>query len=1135
MERGAPLAYSLLPSESRVTYRQQYTKCNRSGCGACMPDQLGHGPYWYAYWRENGRLRSRYLGKEAPSQLIAVDTAAHSAAPAADDPEVVGEQGTPRRRPPIPELRVQTLGAFAVWVRGRRIPEGAWNRRKAAALFKALLSASGCRLHREQAAELLWPDSDPSRADNNLRFTLHHLRTILDAPDTADSFVLARDGLLILAAIPGMDEGAGQTHPEDWLDAARFCTEAARALAAVDPLACQAALASYTGPYLPDDRYEDWALPRGEEISRLRIALLLHHARLVETGGAPEDRVHAWQALLAADSCHEEAAYSLMRALAERGRAAEALRIYHTFAVALRAELDVSPAAAIERLRASLSADQQPDAAVSANLAPGSAAVIESGSPKSLTNLPAPMTSFIGRLYEQSIVQELLLGTRLLTLTGIGGSGKTRLALHVATAMGVHFPDGIWLVELATLSDPASVLELVSKAVGVLDLPPNLPLLAGLARHLQGRRLLLVLDNCEHLLGACAELAGALLSSCVDLRVLATSRESLDLPGETTFRVPPLSLPLQDSRPSPRQLLEFEAVQLFVERARAHRPGFALTDRNARAVRSICTRLDGLPLAIELAAARIRSLSVEDIDSRLDQRFQVLTGGPRTALPRHQTLRAALDWSYDLLSVPERALLRRLSVFAGGWTLDAAEAIGAGEPVGNWEVLDVLSMLADKSLVELDERDSGSRYWLQETMRQYASEKLMADNEIAQVHERHLIWCLRLAEEGSEALQGARQLLWLDRLTAEHDNLRAALSWCTAVETQHGAGPAAALRLAGALWRFWWMRGFPYEGRRWLEIVLADPNPMPTQLRARALDGAGVLAADQGDYGRARALHEESLTLWRTAGDLGAVAGALNNLGSVAQQQGDHQLARALHEESLLLWRALKDAPGAASALNQLACIARDDQGDYARARSLLEESLTLRRSLGDTRGMAISLNNLGLVAYYEGDHAQANPLLEESLTLRQSLGDTRGIANSLGNLGRVAIGQGNSLHGADLYRQSLALRREQGDRRGIVECLEGLAMAASMQGAPARATRLLGAAEAIREEIGSPRPLPMPDLPDHAMAALCLALGDAPFASIWAGGRALGLERAIMLAGESADAGPEPESLQAGHGQGRR
>ena len=1114
------MAALAVPAGSHVTYRQQYTRCNRRGCRTCAPEGLGHGPYWYAYWRQDGRLRSHYLGKQPPPG-VSVDPPSPSVQ--GDETALAGvRQGErPARRSGVPTLRVHTLGTFVVWQDGLLVSTSVWRRRKAAALFKALLSSPEYRMHREQLAELLWPDSEPVLADSNLRFTLHQLRGILDPPSAEESFVITQDSHLILVPVLGQDPLGPLAYPTDWLDAARFTAAATRALAAEHSHDCKLALALYTGPYLPDDRYEEWALPRGEELARLHLAVLLHRARILSKTGPGEERISAWQAVLAADHGHEEAAYTLMRALAEDGKTADALRVYAAFAAALQEELGVSPAAAIERLRARLVARQQPadprDAA-----RPASAATTDGGGdPASLTNLPVAMTSFIGRRHEQPAVRELLADTRLLTLTGIGGSGKTRLAIQVAATMLDRFADGVWLVELAALTDPASILERVARAVGMPDLPPDHPLQDGLIRHLAPLRVLLVLDNCEHLLAGCAELAGALLRACRHIRILATSRESLDIPGETTFRVLPLSMPRVGAPATPAQLHNYEAVQLFLERARAHRPGFTLTDRNAQAVGSICARLDGLPLAIELAAARIRSLSVENIDARLDQCFQLLTGGPRTALPRHQTLRAALDWSYDLLSPPEAALLRRLSVFAGGWTLEAAEAICAWDPVGSWEVLDVLSMLVDKSLVELDEREGGARYWLQETMRQYAHEKLMAANMAPAAHERHLAWYLHLAEEGSHALTGPDQLTWLDRLTAEHDNLRVALSWSTAVETPRSVGPAAALRLAGALWRFWWMRGFPHEGRRWLEMTLADPDAGPLESRTRALDGAGVLAADQGDYGRARALHEESLALWRAAGDPAGVAGALNNLGSVAQQQGDHQAARLAHEESLALYRSLVDAPGIAGALNQLACIARDDQGDYALAGTLLEESLALRRTLGDSRGVAISLNNLGLVAYCQSDYSRAGVLLEESLALRRSLGDTRSIANSLGNLGRVAIGLRDYRQGVDLYQQSLALRRDQGDRRGIVECLEGLALIAVMRQEADRAARLLGAAEALREEIGFPRPQPARDVPDQAVA-LCASLGEEEFVALWAAGRSLGLEHAIALASEDASAREE-------------
>jgi predicted ATPase/DNA-binding SARP family transcriptional activator len=1118
-----PVTIQPPPPGVQVTHRRQYTRCNRAGCGACVSGGKGHGPYWYAYWQEGGRLRSHYLGKQLPSP---------SPGEVADANKHRPDQG-PLSKPTGSSLRVRTLGEFAVWRDNERIPAQAWSRRKAAALFKALLSARDYRLHRDQIVEMLWPEGDPARADSNLRFTLHVLRALLDPPDAEVSHVESRDRILIL--IPNTDDKKiGESgHSQDWLDAANFAIAAERALAGEDPELCKAALALYAGSYLPEDRYEDWVLPRSEELARRHCAVMLHRARLLEKKGSPEATITAWHAVLAMDPCHEEAAYALMRCLGDWGKIAEALRIHAALTAALARELAVKPAQAIERLRARLIAHQQavtgdtdvrgrrPPPAPKENThnTPRPAAVTSETPVRPLTNIPTAMTSFVGRRYELAAVQQLLLGTRLLTLTGIGGSGKTRLATHVAGNLGARFPAGSWLVELAAITDSAGVLELVAGTLGMPDLPANRPLLAGLIQYLLDRELLLVLDNCEHLLDACAELVDALLNGCSGLRILATSRESLDIAGEITFRVPPLSLPALGHVASAEELIAYEAVQLFVERARAHRPGFTISERNVQAVSSICSQLDGLPLAIELAAARTRALAVEDIDARLDRRFQLLTGGPRTALPRHQTLRGALDWSYDLLTTKEQILLRRLSVFAGGWTVQAAETICAGEPIGERDVLDILSMLVNKSLVELDDREDGARYRLQETMRQYALEKLMQGKETADIYERHLAWCLTMAEDGATALLGPDQFSWLNRLTVEHENLRAALSWSTAIETQRGSGPATGLRLAGALWRFWWMRGFPHEGRRWLEMSLGAATSAPVEIRARALGGAGVLAADQGDYARARTLHEESLALWRSVGDVGSVAGALNNLGSAVQQQGDHRTARLLHEESLALWRAQGDVPGIAGALNQLACIARDDQSDYALASLLLEESLALRRSLNDVRGIAISLNNQGLVAYFQGDYTRARTLLEESLALRRSLGDTRGIANSLGNLGRVAVGSGDHMAGHALIQQSLLLRRDQGDRRGIVECLEGLAMVAALNQEPARATRLLGAAEALREAIGFADPRLPRDMPDQVLADLCLELGDEAFTTTWAEGRTMDMARAVAVACDSVNA----------------
>jgi non-specific serine/threonine protein kinase len=430
--------------------------------------------------------------------------------------------------------------------------------------------------------------------------------------------------------------------------------------------------------------------------------------------------------------------------------------------------------------------------------------------PEPRGNLPVQPTSFIGREREQADVLALLDRAPLVTLTGAGGCGKTRLALTVAGSLLPEYPDGVWLVELAALVDPILVPQTVARVLGLQEQPGRTPL-EMLTSYLKHRRLLLVVDNCEHLVGACADLAATLLRSCPQLRLLATSREALEVAGEALYRAPSLSMPDLAQLPSPDRLTQYEAVQLFLERAQARRADFTLTARNAQAVAQVCVRLDGMPLAIELAAARIGVLPVESIAARLDDRFRLLTGGPRTTLPRQQTLRATLDWSHDLLSRPEQALLRRLAVFAGGWTLEAAESVCAGDVVVEGEILDLLSALVNKSLVQAEGADSHHRYWLLETLRQYTLERLEAMGEEAAVQDLHLAYFLALAEEAEPQLRGPAQGCWLDRLEVEHDNLRLALGWALERHAEDGG-----LRLAGALWGFWSYRGHLAEGQGWL-------------------------------------------------------------------------------------------------------------------------------------------------------------------------------------------------------------------------------------------------------------------------------------------------------------------------------
>jgi predicted ATPase/class 3 adenylate cyclase len=771
-------------------------------------------------------------------------------------------------------------------------------------------------------------------------------------------------------------------------------------------------------------------------------------------------------------------------------------------------------------------------------------------------NLPLQWTSFIGREKELEEVKRLLPTTPLLTLSGAGGCGKTRLALQAAADLLGAYPDGVWLVELAALAEPLLVPQAAATALGVPE-QPGRPLTATLIEHLRSRSLLLLLDNCEHLLAACAELVEALLRACANVRLLATSRERLGLTGERVYLVPSLSLP-ELPPPSARNgasklgeewvtaALRSEAVRLFADRAVYNQPEFALTAQNAAEVARLCHRLDGIPLAIELAAARVKALPVETINERLDDMFGLLTGGSRTALPRQQTLRALIDWSYNLLAEPERALLRRLSVFAGGWPLEAAETICSGEGIEQWEVLDLLTGLVEKSLVVYEAREGEPRYRLLETIRQHARERLLEAGEAEAVRQRHLLFYLALAERAEPELRRSDQRVWLDRLEAEHDNLRAALRWCQEAET--------AARMALALAEFWDARGYRIEGWEAFRQILEQGGAIPLDVRARATGWAGLLGLRIGEYGPARALLQESLALHRSLGDQAGRTRALQLLGSLERQHGHLQTARTYLEESLEIRRKGGDRLAIAGSLNDLGLVRRD-LGDYSEARAYLEECLAVCREAGNKRRIAMALGNLGRLAVNQGDDTAARPLLEESLARYREVGDEGGVALNLFNLSGIAHRQRDYSRAEALSEESVALWRKVGERPGLAGTLigwgramlaqeeaaraEGLvreslqilrgiedlrctrdalalqAQVVARQGQSARAARLWGAVEALYMATGAPPPRDQTEGMDVVRADL----GEEAFAAALAEGRAMTLQQAVTYALEESDA----------------
>jgi predicted ATPase len=743
-------------------------------------------------------------------------------------------------------------------------------------------------------------------------------------------------------------------------------------------------------------------------------------------------------------------------------------------------------------------------------------------------NLPHRPTSFVGREGDVAEARRLLERTPLLTLTGPPGVGKTRLALEIATRAVDAYADGVWLVELGALADPALVVPTVARAVGAGERGGQ-PLLEALLAHVRGKRLLLVLDNCEHLVEACAELLEHVLGAGPGASVLATSREALRIGGEVVYRVSPFPLPPESFAMAPEQLARSPAGELFVARARAADPEFAVAAADAETVARICRHLDGNPLAIELAAARVAALPLSEIEARLASGpLHVLTSGRRTAQPRQQTLGALIDFSHELLSAAEQALLRRLAVFAGPFDLAAAHAVCVGGPVGAEDVADLLAGLVDKSLVLFDR--PGGRYRLLETVRAYARARLVEAGELDQVAARQRDWLLEVVDEAALLSPGrvTERAAWLGRLDAEGDSVRSVLQWCL----EHD--PDAGLRLAAGLWPFWWGRGYAPEGGRWLAQMVARADAA-SPARGQALLGAATLARARWEFARARELTEESLPLLRAAGDDYGLALALDGLGMVAWRDGDAAGADALLKESMALSRRVGDEPGLASTMSRSGVIAAS-RGDYPSAEWLLEESLVIQRRVGDEAGLSVTLQFLGELTGRRGDLARAQTLhteglaaarrarnhgtaashllllgrafhlgddlaaarawTEEALGLFRRLEARRDVAWALRNLGDLARADGDDVEARSLYDQSLAVARE-------VEAVQetGLALAAIAELTRRRADH--GAASGlVREALGHLRPA------GHAPPlARCLAVAAA--AQIGLGAAAAGVRLA--------------------------
>jgi predicted ATPase/DNA-binding SARP family transcriptional activator len=975
-------------------------------------------------------------------------------------------------------LRIRVLGGFSVAVDGRGVPDDAWRLRRAKTLIKLLALAPDQRLHADQACELMWPGRQPGSARNNLHQAIYAARRALDSAGLDGGRCLElKDDLITLCPADRLE-----------IDAVAFEQAATSAREEEDPSAYRTALGAYEGELLPEDRYEEWTSSRREALRELRVTLGIELAEL-EAAADPPSAIDTLRAVLVEAPLHEPAHRALMRLYAGAGQRQEALAQFQELKRGLRREFEDEPDDETRRLYQDIltrSFEAAPNGD-GESAEPGQASA---GAPAELEprrsrpgHLPRWLTTFVGRDRELAEAAALLRGARLLTLTGAGGCGKTRLAFELAEQHSGDFPDGVWPVELAALGEPELIGPAIAHALDTRLASDRAPEIA-LAGHIGNRRQLLLLDNCEHLVEPVAHLVESLLRLCPRLTVLATSREPLRVPGEITWRVPSLSLPSRADSSADR-LLAAESARLFCDRAGLAAPGFELSDENAGAVGALCHRLDGMPLAIELAAARVGALTPAQIADRLDDSLDLLSAGSRTAMTRQQTLRATLSWSFELLDPHEQVLLRRLSVFAGGFALEAVEDICADDPLHRSEAAAELGRLAEKSLVNVEEGSGEHRYRLLETVRQYAGEHLEEAGERAGFEGRHRDWYLALAERDPTPAGELPEQARLRRLERERDNLRAALASALANE------PEIGLRLTVALWRFWLMRGYLAEGYRWLAALL-DAAPERTVVRARALLAASLVGLRRGVPG-VDEFATESVAIFGELDDHAEMFDAVEVSAAYQVIAGRREGEDLLREYEALRVEGLPAARPSAWAA-QTRGIAAWFRREYAEARRQLEAALEhvgelssdgrpalwplcygmfaieeevgyplflqedtvlLARRVSAEEAAAHILVNLAAVDRIEGDFSEALERIEESLARFQRLEDRQGEAFALNALGNLARSSGDFERGQALLDRSLALRTEIGDRRGsgiTLGCL-GVVLARSGDLSGARAS----------------------------------------------------------------------------------
>ena len=1014
--------------------------------------------------------------------------------------------------------RVEMLGRFVVRHGSREIVR--FRTQKTGALLACLARHRGRSHARDALIERFWPDSDLKAARSNLSVALNALRRQLEPPGFAAGDVLVADHARV-----SLNPAAFTTDIEEFEGA----LHAAEAGVGAPAAAWAVAVDLYGGDLLPG-LYDDWVLAERDRLRDAWVAALRQAVRALSEGGEPERALGYAHRLAQADPFEEASHLALVRLYLEVGRPQDGLRHYREMERLLREELRVEPSetarALAARLRAVRPASRPPVPAAPPPSAPAPEGRDRKTRPR--PDVPQPFNRFFGRAEEIAHLTGLLAPpdagppARLVTLTGPGGAGKTRLAVEVATRAGVEaFPGGLWFVPLSALDDPLRLGEAIRDA---LDLPRSAggsngrPALDEVAAFLNalpgGAALLLILDNFEQIAAGGAPVVWTLLSRVPALCCLVTSRRPLSLPGEHDVPMPPLPTP--DERPdTPLDVLAaVPSVALFVARAQAVRPEFQITPRNAAEVAALCRELEGIPLAIELVAARARMLTPAQMRARLAERFDLLSSR-RAAdrADRHGSLWAALDWSYHLLSPGLRRLFAHLSVFRGGWTLEAAAGVAGGEDGGTSDpadaLADSLALLRAHSLIHAAESSEAIRFGMLETVRAFAAEQLTSE-EGAEVARRHAVYFREWA--ASADLTGPARNPWFQRFEEEFDNLRAVLTW--SLRPGEGDAVVDGLRTAVALGSFWWLRGHHSEGRRWFARLLeaaGDAAPPETPGLGRSLRVAGTLAYFQGDYDAARSLLERCLAVAEAVGDEPLRGAAHETLGSAAYRQGDYARARAHYDLALACARAQGNAANTASVLGNLANVAQST-GDFDTSRALNEESLAIWRARGERNGEARTLHNLAHLVQSQGRFAEARAFYEQGLAIHREVSDRFGMGNTLRGIAEVAIAQGDLAAAGAHVRESLALARELAARPSLVEVVRTLADLARAAGALEAAAQAAGALERAREEMHYP--LPPVDRETYAreQAFLRDSLGEAAFAASKAEGGGLSLEQIVVL-----------------------